>query len=197
MDAAYELIWEFSYSSVTIDAICERASVKKGSFYYFFESKSDLALAAIDAWWAERQLLLEKVFAPARPPLERIRDYLDYVAQRQLAAYAATGQVLGCPIYGLGAEMCTQDEKIREKIRTILGRLAVYFEQAMTEAHALGELTGGNPAQKARVLLHCYAGLLTQARIDNNPEILERLSADVLEFVTASQSAPERDFLPA
>ncbi len=51
MDAAHELIWNYSYGAVTIDAICERAKVKKGSFYYFFESKSVLAVAAISAWW--------------------------------------------------------------------------------------------------------------------------------------------------
>lgn len=31
--AALDLIWERSYGSVTIDAICEKAGVKKGSFY--------------------------------------------------------------------------------------------------------------------------------------------------------------------
>src|SRR5271156_1368299 len=101
IDAAHELIWEYSYGAVTIDAICERAAVKKGSFYYFFESKSELAVAAIDAWWVERRLAMEKMFRPETPPLERIREYLDFIAQRQLASYAQTGQVLGCPIYGL------------------------------------------------------------------------------------------------
>ena len=46
MTAALDLIWSESYGAVTIDDICQRAEVKKGSFYYFFESKSDLAVAA-------------------------------------------------------------------------------------------------------------------------------------------------------
>ena len=49
LDAALDLIWERSYGVVTIDAICEKAGVKKGSFYYFFESKSALAVAALEA----------------------------------------------------------------------------------------------------------------------------------------------------
>ncbi|MGH8161947.1 MAG: TetR/AcrR family transcriptional regulator [Gammaproteobacteria bacterium] len=32
-----------------MDAICERAGVKKGSFHYFFESKAALAIAALGA----------------------------------------------------------------------------------------------------------------------------------------------------
>ena len=32
MSAALDLIWEESYGAVTIDDICKRADVKKGSF---------------------------------------------------------------------------------------------------------------------------------------------------------------------
>jgi len=34
MEAVEELIWKGSYGSTTIDQICEKAGVKKGSFYY-------------------------------------------------------------------------------------------------------------------------------------------------------------------
>ena len=51
MEAVSELIWTGSYGGTTIDHICEKAGVKKGSFYYFFDSKADLALAAIDVGW--------------------------------------------------------------------------------------------------------------------------------------------------
>ncbi len=42
-DAAMDLIWHNSYGTTSVDAICERAGAKKGSFYYFFKSKSRLA----------------------------------------------------------------------------------------------------------------------------------------------------------
>src|SRR5476651_2388113 len=87
MDAAHELIWGYSYGAVTIEAICDRAKVKKGSFYYFFDSKSDLAVAAINAWWDERRALAREIFCPEVPPVERICRYLDFAAQRQLRAY--------------------------------------------------------------------------------------------------------------
>ena len=49
INAISELIWVGSYGSTSVDDICEKAAVKKGSFYYFFESKADLAIAAIEA----------------------------------------------------------------------------------------------------------------------------------------------------
>jgi TetR/AcrR family transcriptional repressor of nem operon len=47
-EAAMDLIWENSYGATSVDAICERAGAKKGSFYYFFKSKSELAAAALE-----------------------------------------------------------------------------------------------------------------------------------------------------
>ena len=63
MDAVRELIWTGSYGTTTIDHICERAGVKKGSFYYFFNSKSDLAVTAIDAEWLHRRPELDALRA--------------------------------------------------------------------------------------------------------------------------------------
>src|SRR5206468_6804829 len=63
-DAAMDLIWENSYGSTSVDAICERAGAKKGSFYYFFKSKSELAAAALDADWRKRKVDMDNIFSP-------------------------------------------------------------------------------------------------------------------------------------
>jgi TetR/AcrR family transcriptional repressor of nem operon len=188
MDAAHELIWGYSYGAVTIEAICERARVKKGSFYYFFDSKSDLAMSAIMAWWDKRRLLVEDLFRPEVPPLERIWKYLDFVTQRQIQAYEESGQVLGCPLFTLGSEICTQDERLRLLVQNILSRVARYFEDAIREAQASGEVEGRNAALKARLLWAFYEGTLTRARIENNPELIRNLSADALALIGARPS---------
>jgi TetR/AcrR family transcriptional repressor of nem operon len=185
MSAAHKLIWEFSYGAVTIDAICEQAGVKKGSFYYFFSSKSDLAVAAIDAWWVVRRALVEEVFRPEVPPLERIRNYLDFVSGLQIKSFEANKQVLGCPLFTLGSEICTQDERIRLRIQEILSVFADHVEQAIREAQATGELEGSNAELKGRFILSFYEGTLTRARIENDPEPIKRLSSDVLELLGA------------
>ena len=41
---AKELFLARGYTATTVDAICEKAELTKGSFYYFFESKEDLGL---------------------------------------------------------------------------------------------------------------------------------------------------------
>ena len=189
MDAAHELIWGYSYGAVTIEAICDRAKVKKGSFYYFFDSKSDLALAAINAWWEERRALVEEMFGPEVPPLERLMKYLDFVAQRQLQTYEEEGQMLGCPLFTLGSEICNQDERILGLVQEIMAAGVRYFEQAVCDAQARGEVDGRNPVVKARLLWAFYEGTLTRARIENNPELMRNLCTDALELIGARMPA--------
>ena len=187
MDAAHELIWGHSYGGVTIEGICQRAKVKKGSFYYYFHSKSDLTISAIDAWWDERRPLMDEIFRPEVPPVERILTYIDFITQRQIRAYEENGQILGCPLFTLGSEICTQDEQLRQHIQKVFGSLVRYFEDAIREAQNTGEVEGTNAAAKARLLCAFYEGSLTRARIENNPALVHNLRADALELIGATQ----------
>jgi len=76
MQAVFQLIWEGSYGSTTIDRICEKAGVKKGSFYYFFESKAQVAVTALETEWEHRRPQLDAMFSPTIPPLERFNEIL-------------------------------------------------------------------------------------------------------------------------
>src|SRR5438105_13360323 len=78
MEAVRELIWTGSYGSTTIDDICEKAGVKKGSFYYFFDSKADLAVVAVDEDWQGRRAELDSIFSSTVPPLERLKRYCEF-----------------------------------------------------------------------------------------------------------------------
>src|SRR5213596_126407 len=102
MKAVGELIWTGSYGTTTIDQICEKAGVKKGSFYYFFESKADVAAEAIDQDWQRRRVELDALFSSTIRPLERLRKYCDYGYRLQTEIKAKCGYVLGCPLFSLG-----------------------------------------------------------------------------------------------
>jgi TetR/AcrR family transcriptional regulator, transcriptional repressor for nem operon len=77
MDAIIDLMWAQSYGSVTVDAICERAGVKKGSFYYFFKSKTELTLDALEHLWTQVRPELDEIFSASVPPIQRILGKVD------------------------------------------------------------------------------------------------------------------------
>ncbi len=185
IEAANDLIWEYSYGAITIDAICERAVVKKGSFYYFFDSKSELAVVAIGEWWKARQAVLDRIFTPETAPLERICQFLEWASATQLANYEETGQVLGCALFSLGPEISTQDEKLRCAIAKIIASHNTYFIAALNDAQTLGQIAPGDTRHKADILTRYYAGMFMQARIENNPEPIRHLATDILALLDA------------
>ncbi len=194
MEAALELMWEESYGSVTIDHICQRAEVKKGSFYYFFKSKAELAVAALEKLWNEEwKPSLDRCFSSTVEPLERLTHHLDAIYQCNLQTKQRTGKVLGCPVWSVGSEVSTQEVDVSAVIRDIVARKRRYYESAIREAAAQGVIEACDPVQEAMALFALLEGLVTQARIMNDPEILRQLPAMALGLlrVKALKSAPE------
>lgn len=177
MDAVLELIWTGSYGSTTIDQICDKASVRKGSFYYYFDSKADLALAAIDVQWQTVRAECDTIFSPTVRPLQRLKNYFEFGYRFQSEMKQKYGCVLGCALFALGAEVCTQEHSLQKKIQEILGYKLKYLESAIRDAHAAGLIDAPDPATKARVIHAYYEGLLTQARIQNDVEVLREAPA--------------------
>src|SRR2546426_9912435 len=101
-DAALVLMWENSYGTTSVEAICEKAGAKKGSFYYFFKSKSELAAAALEADWKKRKTDMDSIFSPSVPPLERLERYFDFLHDRLAWLQKKCGNVLGCPRFTVG-----------------------------------------------------------------------------------------------
>jgi TetR/AcrR family transcriptional repressor of nem operon len=186
-EAALRLIWAQSYGATSVDAICEQANVRKGSFYYFFKSKSDLAVAALDADWKKHQAQLDTIFSPTVPALKRLKRYFDFCYERLIEIKNQCGAVLGCPLYALGSEMCTQDTVLRNKIQEILDKKVTYFESAIREAHAEGLIMAPNAKAKAKTLFIFIQGALTEARIQNNVDILRDIYPDALDLLGAGK----------
>src|ERR1700747_2670192 len=116
IEAAMDLIWESTYGAASVDAICDRAGAKKGSFYYFFKSKSALAAAALGADWNKKRAEMDSIFSPTVPPLERFDRYFDFVYDRLAQLQKKCGSILGCPFVSVGSEVSTQDQIVRETI---------------------------------------------------------------------------------
>ena len=190
MEAVGELIWTGSYGSTTIDQICEKAGVKKGSFYYFFDSKADLAAAALDAEWEQRRAELDSIFSPTVPPLERLEKYLDYCYRFQAEIRKKCGRVLGCPLFSLGAEVSTQEDRLQKKIHQILDQKRRYLESAIRDAHAAGLIDAPDATQKARVLFAYYQGIVTHARIENNLEVLRDAVRGTRDLLGIKEAEP-------
>jgi len=192
MDAAMDLMWENSYNAMSVDAICERAGAKKGSFYYFFKSKSELAAAALQADWAKKKAEMDSIFSPTVPPLERFDRYFDFVHDRLAQLQKKCGSILGCPFVSVGSEVSTQDQSVRETIDRIMDTKLNYFISTVRDAQAQRLIDAPDPVAKAKALFSCYQGTMAQARIQNDVELLrefKKVARDLLG-VKRAQTVP-------
>jgi TetR/AcrR family transcriptional repressor of nem operon len=79
LNSALDVIRAKGYASTTVDDICHRAGITKGSFFHHFKSKDELALAAA-AYWATltESIFAEATYHKAKDPLDRLLGYLDF-----------------------------------------------------------------------------------------------------------------------
>jgi TetR/AcrR family transcriptional regulator, transcriptional repressor for nem operon len=189
LDAAMDLIWENSYGATSVDAICDRAGAKKGSFYYFFKSKSELAAAALEDCWNKKRAEMDSIFSPTVPPLERFDRYFDFVHDRLAEVQKKCGSILGCPFISVGSEVSTQDQIVRETIDRIMDRKVNYFVSAVRDAAAEGLIDAPDPVAKARALFSCYQGMMAQARIQNDIELLRGFKEVAMEVLGVKRAS--------
>jgi TetR/AcrR family transcriptional repressor of nem operon len=183
-------LWEHGYGATTVDAICTRADVRKGSFYHFFDSKADLAVAALREDRPARRALLDRLFSPTLPPLERIRTYCTDLYSTQKRLHRDTGCVLGCPLFSLGAEVGPSEPALRRLVTELLADYLLYFASAIREAQERGELPPGDAEARARCLHAFIQGTLTHARIANDPALLRPLADRALAWLRLPDPAP-------
>jgi len=189
LEAVMELIHTGSYGSTTVDHICEKADVNKGSFYHFFHSKSELAVAAIDCAFQQQRAELDVIFSPLTPPLDRLRQLCRHALDWQRELQARYGRVLGCPLHSIGAEVSTEEPALCAKIQEIMRHHRAYLAFAIRDAHAAGLVHAPDAAGKAEMIFAYYEGLMTQARIQNNLAVLNEMEAGTLSLLGLNEPA--------
>lgn len=174
IETATLLIWKNSFGSVSVDEICRQSGVQKGSFYHYFPSKIDLALAVMDDCFEEMRPVLDNVFSVSTDPIERLENAADLIVQYQEDAYKTCGTVVGCAFAGLGSEMAHQDERIRQRIQMKFEMLERYYISTLRDLIDQGRLPKDLDAKaKANDIYSYVTGQLMMARINNSLDYIK------------------------
>jgi TetR/AcrR family transcriptional repressor of nem operon len=181
---AQRLIHNRSYTDVGVAEICAEAGVKKGSFYHFFPSKRELALAILDDYLAKWGPGLKAIAQDAAvPPMERILRIALAIAERQEALHEETGHVPGCPFGNIAAELSTKDEIIRARVERIYADLETVFETLLREALARGDAPALDPRATAQAMFAYLEGILLTAKIRNTPRMIRELAPAIVKLL--------------
>ncbi|MEL0586313.1 MAG: TetR/AcrR family transcriptional regulator [Candidatus Thiodiazotropha sp. (ex. Lucinoma kazani)] len=176
LTTARELFHGRSYADVGIKEICTLAKVQKGSFYHFFPSKQELAMAVIDDMsddWAHG--FVAEAFDEALPPIERLDYMVDAVYYWQKAAKNAEGRMPGCLFGNLALEVSTRDEVLRARLNAVFEKASARFHEALEQAVELGEMPPLDTAATATAMLAYLEGVILLAKTRNDPDVVRIL----------------------
>lgn len=147
IDAAISLIREQGYADTTVDDVCARAGMKKGSFFHHFSSKEALLLASIDHW----NRFTGEAFrtAPYRSlsdPRARLLGYVDFrveLLDMPIAEFSCLLGTLVQEVYSshpalLAAADSGMSGHIDELVADVAAAKALYAPEADWTAESLG-----------------------------------------------------------
>ncbi|MFE6386713.1 TetR/AcrR family transcriptional regulator [Nocardiopsis dassonvillei] len=87
VDTALERFTRAGYDQVTLDEVCAEAEVSKRTFFRYFASKEELAMAPLQDLWGAFLRVLEEKGPDGRPLVELARDAIleavEHVADRE------------------------------------------------------------------------------------------------------------------
>ncbi|GAB1855307.1 TetR/AcrR family transcriptional regulator [Flavobacteriaceae bacterium MHTCC 0001] len=135
LEKGMEILWSKGYNATSVNDIVKAAEVPKGSFYFYFDSKEDFAVRAIDKYFSS-------MFTPARAILENTDKspktrLLEFHRFRISVLKDEMDCKMGCMACNLGSEMAEHSEKIREAIvskeRLVLSIITEVIRQAQEE----------------------------------------------------------------
>lgn len=160
IEAALTLMLAKGYPATTVDEICASAGVSKGSFYHFFSTKEDLALAALEAY-SQRGFgaLQSGSYTALEDPLERAFGFLDHA---QAIAHDIWGD--GCLLGNLAVELADTNEAIRVRISAIFEALARRLAQVFEVVVEPGDSASPRPLELAEFFLSALEGSIVLAK---------------------------------
>jgi TetR/AcrR family transcriptional regulator, transcriptional repressor for nem operon len=162
-----------------VDELCRLANARKGSFYHFFPTKVDLALAALAFRWTElRRTVFDPVDQAGGPGLDRLRRLVERIDALQRREWAER-QALGSPTGGLGQEMARQDERIRAAVHAVFEAQCGYLRRWLDEASGARQIAPGDNGGRSRQILALVEGALLLCKVAGDPGLFSDLCAAV------------------
>lgn len=169
IECAARLFLQKGYNATGINDILSSAGLSKGSFYFYFASKKDLAVDVAEYY---NKIKIDEISkaAKGRTWEEFIEKVVGDIIER-----AKEKKSFGCPFAVLGMEIAFLEPDIADKYFASIKRIAGIFEDVLKRS--------GIPEEKATIIagsaLAMYEGYLLFYRISKDINELEKLFRDL------------------
>lgn len=172
IECAAELFMKNGYNATGINDILAVAELPKGSFYFHFSSKKDLAIEVSNYF---DNKINEWIIATSKGKSwdEFITDLL-----QQMISGAEKNKHYGCPFAVLGLEIAFSEPDISEQYNKSIKRLISVFKEVF-EFSGIAVDDSEEIANKAFAM---YEGYLVYYRISKDVDVLKRMLKDLIDI---------------
>jgi TetR/AcrR family transcriptional repressor of nem operon len=139
IEKGIELLWSKGYNATSVNDIVKAADIPKGSFYFYFNSKEDFAVKALQKYF---DMNMGRVFqilhnSEEPSPRQRLMNFHEFRAAMLRDELGYTG---GCMACNIGNEMAEHSEKIRNAIQSKEEILINNIAQVIQKGQDAGEI---------------------------------------------------------
>jgi TetR/AcrR family transcriptional repressor of nem operon len=158
------------YAGASVRDIVQAAGVPQGSFTNHFASKEAFGLEILELYFANgREVMRQTLRNDERPPLERLRDYID----ASKARLNKDSMRNGCLFGNFTAEASDHSELIRNRLVEIFAEVQDAY--CLTAAVKTGELPAGfNCNEVAGFIVSSLQGANLLAKAQRSPVPVDR-----------------------
>ena len=165
LDSAFTHFYKQGYQGANIAAILNDVGINKGSMYYFFKSKKELALAVIK----------ERMYRNLSNKYETILEEDESLKKLFMTLSDAPNTlVYGCPLNKMSQEMVYVDEDFKME----LSKVYTMFENVIEKILLKEDVADAK--KKARLTIAMYEGTLMVYHLNQDKEKFKE-SIDLLE----------------
>lgn len=166
-----ELLTEQGFAATGLDAVLKRATIPKGSFYYYFGTKEEFGLEVMDAYDTYFSKKLDRWLTDeTREPLDRLLDFVNDAA-RGMAKHEFKR---GCLVGNLSQELGALPEPYRPKLDAIFNgwqkKVATCLEAAQRQGTLRADI---NCDDLAMFFWMSWEGAVLRARLVKSPKPLD------------------------
>jgi TetR/AcrR family transcriptional regulator, transcriptional repressor for nem operon len=190
LDAALALVRMKGYAATTIDDICERAALTKGSFFHHFKGKEDLAVEAAQHWSAVTgELFALAPYTRLADPLDRVLGYVDFrksIIQGEVPQFTCFVGTMAQEIHQTNpAIRAACDASIREHAARVEADIALALQQREMKA----DFTAKSFALYTQAVLQ---GAFILAKAENGQETARECIDHLRRYIKLLFDTPNR-----
>lgn len=168
VEQAMETFWTNGYAGTSPADLAAATGVAKGSLYHTFGSKRELFDKALDRYDRAGAELAEEFLSRPGTAKERIRAYLVFLVELDLAGPVRRGCLAANTALELGGRDANATTAVRRMQERTIELLTARIEQGRRD----GDVAAGIDARaQARFLMNTILGLRVMAKTFDEPEL--------------------------